>query len=84
MTDIVNAIAGATVDPTQLYGLPTNGAEDINLAAVTAITDFADLQANHMSQNGSDVLINTGDGTSITLVGVTLGDLQAEDFIFTM
>ena len=28
MTNIVSAVAGSTVDPTQLYGLPTTGAED--------------------------------------------------------
>ncbi len=28
MTNIVSAVAGATVDPTQLYGVPNTGAED--------------------------------------------------------
>lgn len=59
-----------------------NDAERIDLAGVSAITDFADLLAHHMSQTGADVLIDDGAGNTITLLGVSLGDLQAADFLF--
>ena len=56
--------------------------ERISLAAVSAITDFTDLAANHMSQVGSDVLIDAGGGNTITLHGTSLADLGADDFLF--
>jgi serralysin len=43
--------------------------------------EFADVQAG-ASQQGSDVLIDLGAGNSITLLGVTLADLNAGDFGF--
>ncbi len=60
----------------------TNDFERINLALVASITDFADLMANHMSQVGSDVVIDAGGGNTITLEGVSLADLDAVDFVF--
>lgn len=59
-----------------------NNAERIDLSGVDAITDFTDLVDNHMSQVGADVLIEDGLGNSITLLGVTLSDLDAVDFVF--
>lgn len=58
-----------------------NDLEKIDLAGVTEITDFADLQANHLSQSGANVLITDGADT-ITLLNVNLADLGAEDFVF--
>ncbi|KMW57776.1 Alkaline phosphatase [Candidatus Rhodobacter oscarellae] len=59
-----------------------NDLEDINLAGISAITDLNDLVSNHMSQQGADVVIDTGSG-SITLAGVQMGDLlDGNDFIF--
>ena len=60
----------------------TNPFEKIDLSAVTAIDDFDDLVADHMSQVGPDVLIETGGGDRITLIGVSVGDLDASDFLF--
>ena len=60
----------------------TNNAERINLSAVNAISDFQDLIDNHMSQIGADVVIDDGLGNTITLLGVTLSDLDAVDFVF--
>lgn len=60
----------------------TNQFEKIDLSAVTAITDVTDLISNHATQVSSDVVIDTGSGNSITLLGVSLGDLDATDFIF--
>ncbi|MDJ1008506.1 MAG: calcium-binding protein [Paracoccaceae bacterium] len=59
-----------------------NDFERIDLAAVTAIADFDDLVGNHLTQSGGDVLIDTGNGDSITLVGVSLTDLDVFDFVF--
>ena len=60
----------------------TNNAERINLSAVNAISDFQDLIDNHMSQVGADVVIDDLNGNTITLLGVTLSDLDAIDFVF--
>ena len=56
--------------------------EKIHLTDVTEITDFQDLIDNHMSQVGADVVIADGLGNTITLLGVTLSDLDAVDFVF--
>ncbi|MGJ8616368.1 MAG: sulfatase-like hydrolase/transferase [Sulfitobacter sp.] len=58
-----------------------NDYEKIDLRGLTEVTDFADLTANHMSQSGGDVLITAG-GDVLTLTGVSLDDLDANDFIF--
>jgi serralysin len=60
----------------------TNDAEQIDLSAVSAITDFADLMGSHATQAGGNVEIDTGSGNSITLTGVNIADLDAADFIF--
>lgn len=56
--------------------------ETINLAAVTDIDDFADLQANHLSSNADgDAHITSVQGT-ITLGGVLVSELTSDDFEF--
>ena len=60
----------------------SNGAEQIDLSGVAAITNWADLSANHMSQVGNDVLIDDLAGNTIRLSGVTLASLDAGDFLF--
>jgi Laminin B (Domain IV)/RTX calcium-binding nonapeptide repeat (4 copies) len=57
-------------------------AEKIELSGVTSINSFADLNAGRMSQVGADVVIDDLAGNTITLLNVTLGDLDAVDFIF--
>lgn len=59
--------------------------ELLDLARVTAITSLADLDLDSATngaatQVGQNVLIDTGSGTSITLTGVMLHDLNANDF----
>ncbi len=56
--------------------------ERIDLSDVAAITGFDDLAANHMRQVGSNVLIEDHLGNSITLLEVSLADLDATDFLF--
>ncbi|WP_306253248.1 Ig-like domain-containing protein [Parvularcula sp. IMCC14364] len=58
-----------------------DGEEDIDLSAVTAITDFADLENDHLTQDGLDALITDGANT-IRLLNVNVNDLDATDFIF--
>jgi serralysin len=64
-----------------------NGLERIDLSSVSAITSLADLNLGSATLGaattaGSDVLIDTGAGNSVRLVGVNLADLDASDFIF--
>ncbi|WAP68664.1 calcium-binding protein [Jiella pelagia] len=58
-----------------------SAAEKIDLSAVTGITSFVDLQANHLSQVGANAVITDGVNT-ITLNNVLIGNLDAGDFIF--
>lgn len=60
----------------------TNIYEKIDLSAVSAITSLSDLMANHVTQDGTNVIVDTGAGSSITLNAVTLSDLDSTDFIF--
>ena len=57
------------------------GQDVIDLSGVSAIIDFADLTANHLSSQGGDAVIDT-DGGSIRLDGVAVADLAATDFLF--
>jgi len=58
-----------------------NAFEAIDLSAVSAITDFADLSTNHLSEINGDAVITAGANT-ITLSGVSMASLTADDFIF--
>ncbi len=59
-----------------------SSAEKIDLSGLSAITSFADLTANHLSQAGGNAVIQAPGGYRITLLGVGTGDLGADDFIF--
>ena len=54
----------------------------IDLRGVASITSFADLRANHLRQSGDTVIINAGNGHTITLLDVTRAELSAADFLF--
>ena len=56
--------------------------ERISLRDVAAITDFSDLIDNHLTQSGGNSIIDDGAGNTITLIGVSVGVLDVEDFIF--
>jgi len=47
----------------------------------TAFDDFSDIIAN-ATDDGTDTTIDLGGGNSITLLGVVVADLDADDFIF--
>lgn len=59
-----------------------NDDEDIDLSAVTRIKNFRDLSNNHMTQSGSDVVIDDNNDTVITIQNVNLADLDSADFLF--
>jgi len=61
---------------------PGFGGETIGLAGIGAITDYADLMANHLSQDGPDVVIDDLAGNSITLENTAIADLHSADFDF--
>jgi Ca2+-binding RTX toxin-like protein len=56
--------------------------ETIDLSGVSQITSFSDLTTNHLTQSGSDALISDGAGNTITLTGINMADLTADDFLF--
>ena len=61
-------------------------AEKVRLEFVASITSLADLDlgdpnAGAARQVGADVVIDLGGGNSVTLIGVSLFDLDAGDFV---
>lgn len=56
--------------------------EAIDFAANSAITDYADLIASHLSQVGTDTVINDLNGNIITLEDIDLTALQSDNFVF--
>ncbi len=60
----------------------TNPHEQIDLSGVSGIFNMFGLLSNHTSQMGEDVMINTGPGSSILLLGIALNDLEHSNFIF--
>ncbi len=58
-----------------------SAAEKIDLSMVGNIVDFADLTANHLTQNGADADISASAGT-IRLLNVQIANLDAGDFLF--
>lgn len=60
----------------------TTAGEKINLAVVSAITDYTDLSTNHLNQSGSNTVIDDGVGNTITLIGVDTADLTVDHFAF--
>ncbi|HTO32899.1 MAG TPA: hypothetical protein VL202_17215 [Pararhizobium sp.] len=61
----------------------TGSAHDLlDLTGLASITSYKDLTQHHMTQIGSDVLIDGLNGDSILLKNVKLSALDAGDFIF--
>ncbi len=59
-----------------------NDLERLDLSAVSAIADFADLAAHHLSQQGGDAVVDDLAGNTVRLVQVNAADLHAADFLF--
>jgi len=63
-----------------------DGNDKVSLKGVSDITDFADLQINHLSEvsdaNGTHSMISYGADDTIVLAFITNAELDASDFIF--
>ena len=59
-----------------------NNKEKIDLSGVAEIKGFKDLKNNHTTQDGNDLVIDDAGGNTLTLSGLTIGDLDKGDFIF--
>lgn len=57
-------------------------ADVIDLRGLAGVTSFADLEAGLMTQVAADVVIDAGGGDVLILREVTLGQLDAGDFVF--
>ena len=68
-----------------LFGADTvtdfeNGVDQIRLTTIVGVDDFTDLT---ITANGSGwALVSLPDGSTITLTGVTVGQIDASDFLF--
>ena len=60
----------------------SNDAEKIDLSAIETISSFDDLLSLHISQVNKNVVIDDGNGSTITLIDVDLVDLGETDFRF--
>jgi Ca2+-binding RTX toxin-like protein len=58
-----------------------NGVDHLNLKSWSAITDFADLKAHHLTVSGDDVVIHAGTD-SLTIEHMSKAELDASDFVF--
>ncbi|NNK16671.1 MAG: hypothetical protein HKP51_07180 [Sulfitobacter sp.] len=58
-----------------------NANEVLNFSNLSSFTRFSDVM-NAASQSGQDVIISTGNGSSIRLQNVNLNDLDENDFVF--
>lgn len=54
----------------------------IDLAGVAGVADFADLLTNHTVELDGNVMLLFGNGAMISLHGVALADLSADNFMF--
>ena len=63
-----------------------NGLERLDVSGISGLTlaglDLGSATTGAATQVGGNVVIDTGGGNSITLTGVSIGDLDASDFIF--
>jgi hypothetical protein len=84
-TDVTEVIlvAGAGNDAIDTRGLGTAGPHVVvDLSAFAAVTpDFATLLA-HAHDDAGNAVLDLGDGNHLTLVGVEVASLQADDFSF--
>ncbi|WP_138935037.1 calcium-binding protein [Roseovarius arcticus] len=56
--------------------------EVIDLSDISKITSFTDLIANHATDVGPDLVIDTGGGNQFRIYDVLMADLSADDFVF--
>ena len=59
------------------------GAHDVlDLSGLTSIRNWSDLKNNHLVGDGTDVVIDAGEGDIIVLQNVSLNSLDRGDFVF--
>lgn len=61
---------------------PSLSGEKIDLSDVTDFINFQDLENNHMTEVSGNTVIMDNTGNTITLLNVSISDLQAGDFLF--
>lgn len=54
----------------------------LDLTRVSAIDDWNDLVAHHLSADGGDLLVDLGSGGEIRLSGLAVGDLSVDNVLF--
>jgi Ca2+-binding RTX toxin-like protein len=59
-----------------------NNREKIDLSGVSSITSFKNLKNKHLNDVAGDAVIDDGNGNTLTLDGVGIGNLDKGDFIF--
>ncbi|WP_052261678.1 FG-GAP repeat protein [Leisingera sp. ANG-M1] len=62
--------------------LDFGGRDVIDLSSARGIRSYNDLSRNHISQDGSSVLIEDARGNTLELVNTSLSDLSSSDFLF--
>ncbi|ANT62663.1 hypothetical protein AYJ57_20010 [Salipiger sp. CCB-MM3] len=55
--------------------------EDIDLSGTTWIRNYKDITKNHLTQVGENAVLDDLEGNTLTLIGVSLADLDRSDFI---
>ncbi len=75
---------GDRVEDVTDFSTAGTGHDLVDLTHMAAITDWDDLNDNHMSQSGNNVEIDAGNGDVMILRNVTMADLTEEFFIFTL
>lgn len=66
-----------------IFDFDTAGTKErIDLSSVSPIRNFRDLSNNHLSEVSGSAVIDDGNGNTITLDGVAMSDLSANDFLF--
>ncbi len=59
-----------------------NGDDKIDLSGVSSLDDYTDLMTTHLSNNSSGHAVITDGDNTITLTGVPMDNLDANDFMF--
>lgn len=72
---------GAFGDDT-VRGFHLSAKEKIDVSDVNSIANFTDLINNHATSVGNSTQIDDGNGNTILLARVDIGDLEGSDFIF--
>lgn len=73
---------GSQADVVTDFEVAGSAHDVIDLRGMSAVTDFADLVANHMIEVGGVTVIKAGNGDVLSLLNVAIADLTADHFLF--